>query len=96
MTAQLRHFIKRPLHDHTCKNNVKDLMSTGIGGMAGLGAIGAMGAIPGMPANNVGATVGAGVNLANLGNVAKIGLNMIPKGTTLKIPGSGTFKKVKK
>lgn len=64
--------------DFKGRNNIKELIGTGVGGMAGLGAIGAMNSIPGMPANNVGATVGAGVSLANLGNVAKIGMNIIP------------------
>lgn len=65
-------------------NDVKDLMSTGIGGMAGLGAIGAMGSLPGMPANNVGSLASAGVNLAMIGNVAKIGMNVIPKSSGKK------------
>jgi hypothetical protein len=88
-----RDSIKRDCHSRA---NMKDLMGTSIGGMAGLGAIGAMNGIPGMPANNVGGLASTGVNLALLGNVAKIGMNIIPKGTTIKIPGSGTFKKVKK
>ena len=60
-------------------SNMKGLMGTGLAGMAGMGAIGAMNSIPGMPANNIGATVGAGVNLANIGNLAHIGMNIIPK-----------------
>lgn len=60
-------------------NNVKDLMGTAVGGMAGLGAIGAMNSIPGMPKNNVGGIASAGVNIALLGNVAKTGMNIIPK-----------------
>lgn len=68
-----------PRKDLTGRNNIKGLIGTGIGGMAGLGAIGSMNSIPGMPANNIGSTVGAGVSLANLGNVARIGMNIIPR-----------------
>lgn len=60
------------------QGSVKDLMGTAVGGMAGLGAIGAMNTIPGMPKNNVGGLASTGVNLALLGNVAKIGMNVIP------------------
>ena len=65
--------------DSSARDDVKELVGTGVAGMAGLGAIGTMGGIPGMPANNVGATVGAGVSLANISNVAKIGMNIIPR-----------------
>lgn len=65
------------------KNNnltsgMNDLMSTSIGGMAGLGAIGAIGNMPGMPKNNVAGLASTGVNLAQLGGITKIGLNIIP------------------
>ena len=55
------------------------MIGYGIGSMAGLGAIGAMGAIPGMPANTIGTTVGAGLNLGAVGQLANIGLNIMPK-----------------
>lgn len=61
------------------KKIMNDLLGTGIGGMAGLGAIGAMNSIPGMPANNVGNTVGAGVNIAAIGGLSNIAMSIIPK-----------------
>ena len=64
---------------NTGMKDVKDLMKTSVTGMAGLGAVGAMNSIPGMPSNNIGSTLGAGVSIANLGGVAKIGMNIIPK-----------------
>lgn len=67
------------VRDSRSHNDVKDLMKTSIGGMAGLGAIGAMNSIPGMPKNNVGGLASTGVNLAVLGDVTKIGMNIIPQ-----------------
>ena len=60
---------------------VKQTIGTGIASMAGMGAMGAMGSIPGMPAasGNVIGIAGSGLALANVGNVAKIGMNIIPK-----------------
>lgn len=60
-------------------NQVKDLMKTSIGGMAGIGALGTMNQLPGMPKNSVTSIAATGVNLAQLGQVTKIGLNIIPK-----------------
>jgi len=70
---------RRLVRDTTGRNNVKDLMGTAVGGMAGLGALGAMNNIPGMPKNNVTGLASTGVNLALIGNVANIGMNIIPK-----------------
>ena len=63
------------------KKLVKDIMGTGIASMAGMGAMGAMGSMPGMPkqAGNITGTVGAGLTLANLGNVTKAGMSVMPK-----------------
>ena len=68
--------IKKDKRSH---NNMKDLMGTAVGGMAGLGALGQMNQIPGMPKNNVTGLASTGVNLALIGNVAKIGTNIIPQ-----------------
>ena len=67
------------VRDTTCRNNVKDLMKTSIGGMAGLGALGAINQVPGMPKNNVSGLASTGVNLAILGDVTRLGMNIIPK-----------------
>jgi len=58
---------------------VKDTVKLGVGSMAGLSAVGAMGNLPGMPTNQVASTTASAVNLANVGNLAKIGMNIIPK-----------------
>jgi len=68
-----------PSRDTHSRANVKDLMGTAVGGMAGLGALGAMNNIPGMPKNNVSSLASTGVNLALIGNVAKMGMNIIPQ-----------------
>lgn len=77
----VKNIIRRGTIRRDCRSkaNIGGLLGTGIGGMAGLGAIGTMGNIPGMPANNVGQLASTGVNLALLGNVAKIGMNIIPR-----------------
>ena len=64
--------------------DVKDLMATSIGGMAGLGALGSMNKLPGMPKNNITGLASTGVNLAQLGGITKIGLNIIPNNTKKK------------
>jgi hypothetical protein len=66
----------------------------GIGSMAGLGAMGAMGSMPGMPAGGA-ATIGiasSGMQLANIGNLANIGMNIMPRNSEPKV----SFKKKKK
>lgn len=60
---------------------VKKTIALGVGSMAGIGAMGAISNIPGMPAA-AGNTLGiasSGINLANIGNLASIGMNIIPK-----------------
>jgi len=62
---------KKTLIDHS-----KDTIGLGVTSMAGMGVMGGMAAIPGMPAAagaTVG-TVGAGLNLANVGQMAKVGM----------------------
>ena len=54
--------------------------------MAGLGAMGAMSSLPGMPANSLTSTVGTGLNLGGIGQVAKIGLDMFSKNKEKKNP----------
>jgi hypothetical protein len=63
------------------KSQAKELISYGIGSMAGLGAMGAIGGIPGMPAagKTLTTTVGAGLNIGAIGQMANIGLNIMPK-----------------
>ena len=60
---------------------VKGTVGLGVGSMAGLGVIGSMGSIPGMPAGTGAITgaVGSGLTLANVGNLANIGMNIMPK-----------------
>jgi len=72
------------VRDSRSHNNVKDLMKTSIGGMAGLGALGAINQVPGMPKNNVSGLASTGVNLAVLGDVTKLGMNIIPKNKSHK------------
>lgn len=60
------------------KKMVKDTMKIGIGSMAGMAAMGAMSGISGMP-KEAGTTVGiasAGLNLANVGQLAKTGMGI--------------------
>lgn len=63
------------------KNNmgkqVKENLGVGIGSMAGMSVMGSMGAIPGMPANTITGTVGAGLGLANVGQLAKTGMGVV-------------------
>ena len=58
----------------------KDTMKVGITGMAGYGVFGAMGSIPGMPAEASAVTRvgGAGLQLAAVGQLAKVGLDIMP------------------
>ena len=72
--------MKNPLIKQA-KNTVK----LGIFSMGGMGAMGAMQGIPGMPAAAKGTTniVGAGLNLANIGQLAKTGMT-ITKGMNPK------------
>jgi hypothetical protein len=56
--------------------NVKDSMKLGIVSMAGMGAVGAMSGVPGMPNTTIPSTVGAGMQLANIGQVANIGMGL--------------------
>ena len=59
----------------------KSTMGLGVGSMAGMGAMGAMTTLPGMPAaaSGIAGTAGAGLSMLNIGNMAKIGMNIIPK-----------------
>ena len=59
----------------------KGTVGLGVGSMAGMGVMGAMGSIPGMPAGTGAITgaVGSGLTLANVGNLAHIGMNIMPK-----------------
>lgn len=56
----------------------KESVGLGVGSMAGMGAMGAMASIPGMPcaASGIPGTVGAGLGLLNVGQVAKIGMGI--------------------
>ena len=51
-------------------------MKLGMVSMAGMGALGAMSAVPGMPAgaSNVAGIAGAGIGLANIGQMANTGM----------------------
>lgn len=64
--------------------NVKESMGLGIVSMAGMGAMEAMGSMPGMPATPIPSTVGAGLQLANIGQVATIGMSIGSMGTKKK------------
>ena len=64
------------------KTSAKSLIGYGIGSMAGLGAMGAMSGIPGMPANNMTSMVGTGLTLGGIGQVANIGMNIMPSTST--------------
>jgi len=68
--------------------HAKDTMGVGVVSMAGLGAMGAIGSIPGMPAaaGTVTGIAGSGLALANVGQLAKVGMDIMP----------GTEKKKKK
>jgi len=57
---------------------VKDTMGVGVASMAGYGVLGAMGSVPGMPAqaSNVIPIAGAGLQLANIGQLAKTGMTV--------------------
>lgn len=56
----------------------KESVGLGVGSMAGMGVMGAMSGIPGMPcaASGIPRTVGAGLGLLNVGQVAKIGMGI--------------------
>jgi len=58
--------------------NVKDTMKVGIGSMAGYSVLGTMQKVPGMPsqASNVTNIAGAGLQLANVGQLTKTGLSL--------------------
>ncbi len=60
--------------------HAKDTMGLGITSMAGLGAMGAMSSIPGMPAQagNVTQVASAGLTLTNVGQLAKVGMDIMP------------------
>ena len=66
---------------NTLMSLAKDTVGLGVGSMVGIGAMGAISNVPGMPsqAGNVVGTASAGLNLANIGNMANIGMNIIPK-----------------
>ena len=56
----------------------KNTVGLGVGTMAGYGVLGSMAAVPGMPAqaSQVVTTAGAGLQLANIGQLAKTGLTV--------------------
>jgi len=56
----------------------KETMGVGVASMAGYGVMGSMGSIPGMPAgaSNVTNIAGAGLQLANVGQLAKTGMGL--------------------
>lgn len=66
------------------KNLVKDTVSTGIASMAGLSAIGTIGKTPGMPANNITGITSAGLGLANVGQLTKTSMSILPTGKKMK------------
>ena len=59
---------------------VKNTMSLGMSTMAGGFALGTMANMPGMPAEAKGTANIAmtGMNLANIGNLANVGMNIMP------------------
>jgi len=59
--------------------SAKDTMKVGMGTMGGHLAIGAMSSIPGMPAQAAGSAniAHAGLNLVNVGQLAKTSMSMI-------------------
>jgi hypothetical protein len=58
---------------------IKNTIKTGMVGMVGLGALGSLGNVQGMPKNDIVGIASAGVSIANLGNLANIGMNIMPK-----------------
>lgn len=68
-------------------NNVKDTMGIGVASMAGYGVLGAMGSVPGMPAqaSNVIPVAGAGLQLANVGQLAKTGMSLAKSMTSTDV-----------
>ena len=70
--------IKRDTYNNNdMMKQAKENMGVGVASMAGMGVMGSMGAIPGMPANTITGTVGAGLGLANVGQVAKTGMGVV-------------------
>ncbi len=71
-------------------NQAKKHMKLGVVSMAGMGAMGAMGNIPGMPtqASGITKTVGAGLTLANVGQLGETSIGMAKS-----LGGSTTKKK---
>jgi hypothetical protein len=58
----------------------KESVGLGVTSMAGGFALGSMAGIPGMPsqASNIESAGMAGLQLANIGNLARIGMNIMP------------------
>jgi len=56
----------------------KETVGVGVGLMAGHGILGAMSGVPGMPSQATGAmkTVGTGLNLIGVGQMAKVGMGL--------------------
>lgn len=79
-------------------NQAKKHMKLGVVSMAGMGAMGAMGNIPGMPAQAKGitGTVGAGLTLANVGQLSETGMGMAKSlgGSTKKKSSSKVVNKI--
>lgn len=65
------------------KKAMKNLISGGIATMGAGMALGTMDSMPGMPAQAKTTTgiVMTGMNLGNIGNLAKVGMNIMPKGS---------------
>jgi hypothetical protein len=68
------------------KKQLKNTIGLGVGSLAGMGAMGAIGGMSGMPkeAGNVTSAAGAGLTMLNVANMAKIGMNIMPKGKSSK------------
>lgn len=59
--------------------HTKKLIGTGVAGMTGLYAMGTLNSLPGMPSNNLTNITSAGVNLAAIGGLSQVAMNVIPK-----------------
>lgn len=61
------------------KKQIRNTVALGVGSMAGSYALGVMGNLPGMPSNNVTGIANASLGLANVGGLANIGMNVMPR-----------------
>jgi len=64
--------------ENSLMREAKNTVGVGVTSMAGYGVLGAMGSVPGMPAQAAGVIpiAGAGLQLANVGQLAKTGLSL--------------------